>query len=43
MGEYILGAITMLIGIVTGHVLAKPWLDKRLNKPKPPQQGGPTI
>lgn len=42
MGDAIIGAAIMLIGIVTGHVLAKPWLDKRLNKPKPPQ-GGTTI
>lgn len=42
MSEYILGALTMLIGCVTGYVmgLAKPWLDKRYNKVKSPQQGG---
>jgi hypothetical protein len=44
MSEYILGALTMLVGCVTGYVmgLAKPYMDRRFNRAvqKPPQQGG---
>jgi hypothetical protein len=29
---YIVGALTMLVGVVAGHVLAKPWFDKHFNK-----------
>lgn len=33
---FVLGALTMLIGVVVGHTTGKPWLDKRLNKPVTP-------
>jgi len=32
MLPYFVGALTMLIGIVVGHVLAKPWFDKQFNQ-----------
>jgi hypothetical protein len=42
---YIVGALTALVSVTVGHILAKPWLDKRFNKAlqKPvqqPKQGG---
>jgi hypothetical protein len=30
---YILVWLGTLISVIAGHVLAKPWLDKRLSKP----------
>jgi hypothetical protein len=28
MIDYILGALTMLIGVIVGHCTGKPWVDK---------------
>lgn len=33
---FILGALTMLIGVLIGHATGKPWLDKRFMRPAPP-------
>jgi hypothetical protein len=36
--------IMTLVSVAAGYIMAKPWLDKRLNQPKPvqkiPQQSG---
>lgn len=45
MISYILVWLGTMLSMIVGHVLAKPWLDRRFTKKpgqKPPQQGGTT-
>lgn len=41
MLPYFIGAATMLIGVVAGHVMTKPWLDRRFNVVKKPVEVKP--
>jgi hypothetical protein len=29
---YLLGALTMLVGVIVGHLTGKPWLDRKFAK-----------